>query len=77
MEIDDYLTTKEAGEVLGRTPSAVRNYIRFFGLPATRRGHQSFIRRDDLETWRIVPANAAMMRTGEVVNANRGAKTTI
>jgi len=44
----DGLTTKEAAEILGVTPSRIRQFVLEKRLPATKHGRDLFIRKKDL-----------------------------
>lgn len=68
---EDLLTARQAGEILGRTGTAVRGYVRANGLPSVLRGGLICIRRSDLEAWRAIPDNAAMLAAGDRTQMRR------
>lgn len=65
------LTIQEAAKELGRSTPSVRNYVRHFGLSATKRGVQFFIEREDLEAWRAKPEVVEMMAAGDAIHGHR------
>lgn len=73
---DEFLTVNEAAVELGRSPSAVRAYARYHGLPAMRRGNQTFIRRADLGEWKARPEIASRLTAGDHIYASRKAAAT-
>jgi hypothetical protein len=68
---DDLLTARQAGEILGRTGTAVRSYVRSHGLPSVVRDGLICIRRSELDAWRAAPVNAAMLAAGDHTHRRR------
>ena len=66
--MDEWLTTKEAGEVLGVSDSRVRQFILKGRLRAKKRGKQNFIYRPDLDRLAEDLTNKPPTRPGPVAN---------
>lgn len=62
---DDMLMTAEVGAIIDRAKYMVNEYIRWHGLPATRRAGRLFVRRSDLEAWRQRPEVVKMLERGD------------
>ncbi|WP_068423178.1 helix-turn-helix domain-containing protein [Planctomyces sp. SH-PL62] len=68
---DEILTIVETGQSLGRSVGAVRQYVRFFGLPSIKVGSRNFVKRSDLDAWRVRPDIAAMLVAGDYLNRSK------
>lgn len=52
LSLEDYLTSKEAGEKLGMTNKSIQRHIKNGEITAIKRGGRYFIHREDVENFR-------------------------